>query len=186
MQLAYALTYAGKPAATYEAAMVRAFDLGRTETVRVCTEASSAFVQNMLDPRAGNSEQRHKLGAALKQHGLDMREAGSGKGADRHLFGAKQVSPRQNQRKLTSHLAGLKRRLQSGEEIPAFFQDELLQRSGHWTLSTSQVIGERFDAYGWGAVVPDGHGMPPLSTCGSTVIAHYIRSISMIRPSLSH
>jgi hypothetical protein len=42
MQLAYALTY-GYNVATYEAAAVRRFALGRTETVRVCTPQSAAW-----------------------------------------------------------------------------------------------------------------------------------------------
>jgi carnitine O-acetyltransferase len=42
MQLAYALTY-GHSVATYEAAQVRRFVLGRTETVRVCTPQSTAW-----------------------------------------------------------------------------------------------------------------------------------------------
>lgn len=53
---------------------------------------------------------------------------------------------------------GLKCRLQPSEPAPEFFTDELLKRSSHWTLSTSQVVGDLFDVYGWGAVVPDGYG----------------------------
>ena len=35
-----------------------------------------------------------------------------------------------------------------GEETPAFLSDPLLAKSSHWLLSTSQVYGRHFPAYG--------------------------------------
>lgn len=71
--------------------------------------------------------------------------------------------------------------------MPEFFTDELLKGSSHWTLSTSQVVGDLFDVYGWGAVVPDGYGASPLNTIdacreadlGSKGMAYLIRSESL-------
>ena len=86
MQLAYALTYQ-KVVPTYEAASVRKYDLGRTETVRVCSPESKAWVHAMLDKSKSNSERKELLAAAVAQHGKDMKDAVNGKGADRHIFG---------------------------------------------------------------------------------------------------
>lgn len=95
MQLAYALTFPDKmSAATYESAMVRGFDLGRTETVRVCTSETKAFVESMLDDRVGKDVKRERFAEALKGHGRDMRAAGTGQGFDRHLFGESSLSKR--------------------------------------------------------------------------------------------
>lgn len=141
MQLAYALTNNGKVTATYESASVRRFALGRTETVRVCSDASKAFVNAMLDQGTSNSQRVDLFRAAVAQHGRDMKSASSAQGIDRHLL-------------------GLKLGVAADEPTPEFLKDPLLARSGRWVMSTSQVYGRYFPAYGWGAVVPDGYGIP--------------------------
>jgi len=85
MQLAYAMTNGGQAVATYEAASVRRFELGRTETVRVCTKESMAWVQSMLEERS-NAEREDLFRAAVAQHGKDMKDAGVGKGMYVLLF----------------------------------------------------------------------------------------------------
>jgi carnitine O-acetyltransferase len=40
------------------------------------------------------------------------------------------------------------------------FDDPLFQRSKKWILSTSAIFSKHFLVYGWGAVVPDGFGVP--------------------------
>lgn len=61
MQLAYYRDQ-GKPCATYESASTRMFKLGRTDTIRSCTEASVAFCKAMQDPTAD------RLGVVLSLH----------------------------------------------------------------------------------------------------------------------
>jgi carnitine O-acetyltransferase len=121
MQLAYALTHNGQPAATYESAQTRRFALGRTEVVRVCTEATRAWTQAML--QTGNTsatEQRRLFRAAVEQQGRDMKDANAGLGIDRHLL-------------------GLKLCLESSESAPTLFSDPVYVRSSHWLMSTSYV-----------------------------------------------
>ena len=142
MQLAYGLTFPDSPVTgTYEAAMTRKFALGRTETVRICSPASKAFVLAML-PGSGVSDttKRHLFLEALKQHGKDMRDASNAQGVDRHLFGLKMLAA------------------ESGEKVE-LFEDELAKRSGTWRMSTSLIHSNAFRCYGWGQVVPDGFGV---------------------------
>ncbi|KAM0786990.1 hypothetical protein ACM66B_002408 [Microbotryomycetes sp. NB124-2] len=139
-QLAYHMTF-GKACGTYEAAQVRRFQLGRTETVRICTSATVAFTQAMLDSKQSNAERKRLFQEAVKGHGQDMKQASAAQGIDRHLF-------------------GLKRVLKEGEEAP-LLTDELVARSSTWKMSTSQIFIENSPAYGWGPVVyPDGLGLP--------------------------
>lgn len=91
-QIAFKLTH-GHNCATYEAAQVRLFQLGRTETIRIATVASRDFVDALLalDSKEEDGEGVKKVKAlflvATGQHGRDAKEAASGQGVDRHLFG---------------------------------------------------------------------------------------------------
>lgn len=152
MQLAYALTFPEEPCtATYEAAMTRRYALGRTETVRVCSPASKAFVLAMRpDSGKNDSEKRALFMEALQQHGKDMKDASNAMGCDRHLFGMKMIAAEQS----------------LGEQVP-LFQNDLLKRSGTWRLSTSLIYSKYFRGYGWGQVSADGFGasLPSATTC---------------------
>lgn len=86
-QLAYYLTH-GVPCGTYEAAQVRKFQLGRTETVRICSEKTLAWTKAMVDGSASNEKRQALFREAIGGHGKEMKDASSGLGADRHLFGA--------------------------------------------------------------------------------------------------
>ncbi|KAK4047181.1 hypothetical protein OIO90_006290 [Microbotryomycetes sp. JL221] len=139
-QLAYFMTF-GKPCGTYEAAQVRRYQLGRTETVRICTKATVAFTKSMLDSNHTNADRKKLFQEAIQGHGQDMKMASAAMGIDRHLF-------------------GLKRLLKEGEEAP-LLSDELVAKSSTWKMSTSQIFIENSPAYGWGPVVyPDGLGIP--------------------------
>ena len=143
MQLAYALTFPDAPVTgTYEAAMTRKYSLGRTETVRVCSPASKAFVLASL-PGSGVSdiEKRRLFLEALAQQGEDMKDASNAMGCDRHVFGLKMINAEQG----------------DGQSVE-LFGDDLFKRSGTWQLSTSAIISKYFAAYGWGQVVPNGFG----------------------------
>lgn len=85
-QLAYYMTH-GHPCGTYEAAQVRKFQLGRTETVRICTPETVAWTKAMLDSGSNDSERKALFAKAVGVHGKDMKNASSGMGIDRHLFG---------------------------------------------------------------------------------------------------
>lgn len=151
MQLAHALTFPSNPVVgTYEAAMTRRFNLGRTETVRIASPQTKAFTMAMLpNSTVKDSKRKRELFLeALKQHGKDMKDASNAMGCDRHLFGLKMLASQDES--------------MSGKV--ELFKDELLARSGTWQMSTSAIYSKSFRAYGWGQVVPDGFG-----ECGACV-----------------
>ncbi|KAH8116536.1 carnitine acetyl transferase [Phellopilus nigrolimitatus] len=144
VQLAYARLLRARgqarQGATYEAASTRRFFKGRTETIRVVSAESDAWVRAMDDESADDGNRVALLQEAAKRHIQLAKDAGNAQGVDRHLF-------------------GLKKLVKEGEEVPALFSDPLVVRSSHWVLSTSAVFSKHFDAYGWGEVVPDGFGV---------------------------
>ncbi|GAA6044049.1 hypothetical protein JCM8097_001392 [Rhodosporidiobolus ruineniae] len=151
-QLAYYMTF-NRPCGTYEAAQTRRFQLGRTETVRILTPESLAFVESFLSPSstASNSDKLALFRAALAQHGKDMKLASSGLGIDRHLFGLRMLAAE------PGVLSEEERREVVDEGL---LGDELVKESGTWRMSTSQIYIRHSPAYGWGPVVADGFGLP--------------------------
>ncbi|GAA5958399.1 hypothetical protein JCM21900_002182 [Sporobolomyces salmonicolor] len=149
-QLAYYMTH-GRATATYEAAQTRRFQLGRTETVRILTSPSLAFVRAMVDPASPPMSTPDKLElfrAAVKQHGGDMKRASGGTGIDRHLFGLKMIA---------SEAPGMAKDALGEGQLLA---DALVKESGTWRMSTSQIYIRHSPSYGWGPVQPDGYGLP--------------------------
>ncbi|XP_066579830.1 carnitine O-palmitoyltransferase 1, muscle isoform isoform X1 [Amia ocellicauda] len=71
---------------TYEASMTRLFREGRTETVRSCTNESTAFVRAMEDSNKTSQERLQLFHKAAEKHQHMYRLAMTGKGIDRHLF----------------------------------------------------------------------------------------------------
>ena len=96
--------------------MTRLFLLGRTETVRPVTMASTAFVKAMLDPAVPNKERVRLLHQAADEHQNGYRESMTGRGLDRHLFALFVVS--------------------QGTNMKSEFLNRAL--SMQWRLSTSQ------------------------------------------------
>ncbi|KAL9079270.1 MAG: hypothetical protein Q9157_001841 [Trypethelium eluteriae] len=139
IQLAYHKFY-GRNRPTYESAMTRKFQLGRTETCRSVSEESVAFCDAMADPNVGEEECRRRLQEAVKVHVQNVSDAADGRGVDRHLF-------------------GLKKLVAEGEELPAIFRDPAYAYSSTWFISSSQLSSEYFNGYGWSQVVDDGWGI---------------------------
>lgn len=54
-------------------------------------------------------------------------------------------------------MIGLKKLVQEGENVE-LFADDLLKRSGTWSMSTSQIYIRNAPSYGWGPVVKEGYG----------------------------
>ncbi|XP_060884043.1 carnitine O-palmitoyltransferase 1, liver isoform-like isoform X1 [Labrus mixtus] len=161
IQLAY-YRYRGTFCLTYEASMTRLFREGRTETVRSCTNESSAFVR-ALDGGEPADVCRRLFRAASEKHQNLYRMAMTGGGIDRHLFCLFIVS---------KYL---------GVESP--FLKEVL--SEPWRLSTSQTAMQLqlFDLVnhpeyiscggGFGPVADDGYGVS-YSICGENRINFHI------------
>ncbi|XP_072277910.1 carnitine O-palmitoyltransferase 1, liver isoform isoform X1 [Pyxicephalus adspersus] len=156
----------GKFCLTYEASMTRLYREGRTETVRSCTNESSAFVLAMADPKQ-NSETLVKLfKTAAEKHQQMYRLAMTGAGIDRHLFCLYVVS---------KYL---------GVDSP--FLKEVL--SEPWRLSTSQTPQQQVHLFqlekypenvssggGFGPVADDGYGVSYIIV-GENLINFHISS----------
>jgi len=150
-QLAIQYTYYrtfGTVRGTYESTQTRSFLHGRTEVTRSVSNESKAFCEAMT-AGAPLKECYDKLVAATKYHSSFSGKAGKGMGVDRHLF-------------------GLKMMLKEGESAE-IFSDIGTQRSSTWALSTSGLVGENMDNWGFGEVVPHGIGV------GYGVLANRLR-----------
>lgn len=139
IQLAYFKMY-GKNRPTYESASTRKYKEGRTETIRSCSDDSTAFCKAHHDPSVPREEVVRLFRTALASHSKYTADAGDGHGVDRHLF-------------------GLKKLLQQGESLPEIYQDPAYGYSSSWYLSTSQLSSEYFNGYGWSQVIDDGFGI---------------------------
>ncbi|GJE88614.1 choline/carnitine O-acyltransferase [Phanerochaete sordida] len=139
MQLAWYRTR-GSFTATYETALTRLFNHGRTETVRTLSADSRAWVLAMDDPSVSGQTRLALLRTAIKSHNSLTRAAMTGRGIDRHLL-------------------GLRCMLREGERHEVF-EDELFVRSQTWKLSTSGLsAGDQFRGTGFGSPEHDGYGV---------------------------
>uniref|UniRef100_A0A8C5GWX0 carnitine O-palmitoyltransferase n=1 Tax=Gouania willdenowi TaxID=441366 RepID=A0A8C5GWX0_GOUWI len=151
---------------TYEASMTRLFREGRTETVRSCSNESSAFVRALEggEVRTWTDVCRRLFHSASEKHQLLYRCAMTGAGIDRHLFCLYVVS---------KYL---------GLESP--FLKEVL--SEPWRLSTSQTPIQQVELFdmvnypeyiscggGFGPVADDGYGVS-YSIVGENMINFHI------------
>jgi carnitine O-acetyltransferase len=139
IQLAYFKMY-GKNRPTYESAATRRFQLGRTETTRSVSEASTNWCRAMADPALSGENKADLFRTAIDSHLEYITAASDGKGVDRHLF-------------------GLKKLLEPGQELPSIYKDPAFSYSSTWFLSTSQLSSEYFNGYGWSQVVDAGFGI---------------------------
>jgi carnitine O-acetyltransferase len=162
IQLAYARLLRARglkrEGGTYEAATTRRYWKGRTETIRVVTSQSDAFVSAMDDPHVSCEDRKQLFDAAAKAHIALAKAAGTGEGVDRHMLGEPPLSSWRVSCMLTSK-RGLKLCLKEGEPVPELYNDPLYKRSGNWVLSTSAIFSDHFPVYGWGEVVPEGFGV---------------------------
>ncbi|KNC76173.1 hypothetical protein SARC_11319 [Sphaeroforma arctica JP610] len=140
-----------KSCLTYESAMTRTYQLGRTETVRPATAASGVFVKSMSDSAKTNKERLQLMKAACAAHVGRYRDAMSGRGVDRHLFALYVVS--------------------QGLGVESQFLKDAL--SEPWRLSTSQQPQKQTNIWepqgrhqhlvcsggGFGPVTDDGYGV---------------------------
>ncbi len=142
IQMAYQLAYRrvmGRTPKTYESASTRSCRLGRTETIRVASPQSKAFVDAMLEEGRSDGERRELLRAAFAEHSIRARDASAGYGSDRHLLG----------------LALMAREL--GVAAPRLFS--LPIHTMPWELSTAQVPMAVAMINHFGPVCPQGYGI---------------------------
>ena len=118
LQLAYYRVFS-HCTATYETAMTRMFEGGRTDTCRSCTGEVMRFIRayengEIVRQSRGVVTLLHE---AVRAHRQLMSEAVAGQGIDRHLLGLRIVD----------------------EGRHPLWELPLFQRSSHWQLSTSNV-----------------------------------------------
>uniref|UniRef100_A0A6G1SJK9 Peroxisomal carnitine O-octanoyltransferase n=1 Tax=Aceria tosichella TaxID=561515 RepID=A0A6G1SJK9_9ACAR len=114
----------GRMAPAYVTASTRRFHNGRTETCRSCYTEMRDFAKFINDNRPPNDDGRRAQTYALLRRSVTrfqelMNEASNGHGCDRHLMGLY----------LTAIL--------EGKKVPELFDDELVQRTNNYILSTS-------------------------------------------------
>lgn len=111
----------GKMAPAYVTASTRRFHNGRTETCRSCYPEMKEFAEFLADNGASRDTKRAYglLKCSVEKFQQLMSEASNGQGCDRHLMGLY----------LTAIL--------EGKKIPELFDDELVQRTNNYILSTS-------------------------------------------------
>ncbi|XP_054719264.1 carnitine O-palmitoyltransferase 1, liver isoform-like [Uloborus diversus] len=149
LQLAY-FRDAGRFNLTYEAAMMRLFREGRTETVRPVTLESCEFVHAVDNPDCSAKKKLELLQKACNKHQNSYLNVMCGKGIDRHIFCLYVLS---------KHL-----------EVDSPFLKEVLGEP--WRLSTSQtphnqagiLDTRKYPEYvclggGFGPVADDGYGV---------------------------
>ncbi|KAG1804982.1 acyltransferase ChoActase/COT/CPT [Suillus plorans] len=164
--------------ATYETALTRMFNAGRTECVRSASVEGLEFVlaakgwgrgaecvaeggQHEVEPRALLS----LLQQAIQTHARRTREAAIGRGIDRHLLGLKLMLEELPVDAITS-TSSSDSPSKSGPTDPPqkrthpLFADPLFSRSQEWKLSTSGLsAGDQFRGTGFGAGWEDGYGI---------------------------
>lgn len=126
---------------TYETGSTRKFLLGRTDTIRSASIASSEFVKAMVSPNKTNAEKLDLMKKAIGAHSNYTKEAVNGQAIDRHLLGLK--------------LAALESRMNLHE----LFMDSSYQYALHYKVSTSQVPSNHELFLSFGPAVPDGYGV---------------------------
>lgn len=124
LQLAWYKTQ-GYFTATYETVLTRMFHKGRTEALRSLTKESRVWVLAMVSTQnqPDASTKYMLLRRAVQKHASLTREAATGKGIDRHLFGLR-LMLRPEEQAENIHALGL-------------FNDVLFAKSQEWKLSTS-------------------------------------------------
>lgn len=155
----------GKFSLTYEASMTRLFRDGRTETVRSCTNETSAFVK-AIEAGADKETLQGLVKSAASYHVTLYQSAMTGKGVDRHLFTLYVVS----------RYLGLDSK---------FLDTALTQK---WRLSTSQTPHNQANLIsfkehpdmlstggGFGPVSDDGYGVSYI-ICDEDLIMFHISS----------
>ena len=139
VQLAYYRMF-GTTRATYEPLSMRAFRHGRTETVRVVSNASKAWCESMDVTSTSSNQKLHLLRQAGNAHVTYIKTAAKGNACDRHLW-------------------GLRKCIGPNETMPLIFQDPTYWKTSTWHISTSNLSNDLFDGWGWGEVIPDGLGV---------------------------
>jgi len=136
----------GSIGTTYEAAMTRRFKHGRTEALRTVTPEVVEFVSAMEEQSVPREEVRDKLKQAAVAHVRRMKECKEGRGVDRHLIGLLSIWQRKAKQ------LGI-------EAQPEIFSSPGWIKMRRDILSTSRLVSEEIEHFGFGPTTPDCTGI---------------------------
>ena len=139
MLLAYYRLY-GRVVCMYEPVLTKSFYHGRTEAQRSATP-QAAHMCRLWCSDSTDAEKLIALRTAATEHSRLVKEAGQGKGVDRHLFALNCIAERSN------------------IPTPAFFKSGPWKTLNHTILSTSNCGNPALRGFGFGPVVSDGFGL---------------------------
>ncbi|GAA5828545.1 hypothetical protein JCM11251_000843 [Rhodosporidiobolus azoricus] len=174
VQMAYQAAYYslyGRVESTYEPAMTKAFQHGRTEAIRSVTPESVSFVKT-FHSEASPRDKVAALRTACKAHTELTKACAQGLGQDRLLY-AMYCLAQQEQKKRERAMSNSTVGTNGGEDdsddseiaphvfarIPELFKDPGYSTLGHSTLSTSNCGNPALRLFGFGPVVSDGFGI---------------------------
>ncbi|SCU83022.1 LANO_0B08130g1_1 [Lachancea nothofagi CBS 11611] len=143
LQAAYHSLY-GKFEVTYEPAMTKQFQNGRTEAVRSVSHESKRFVESFNGSGASKTLLKSYLSKACERHSFVTKECAAGMGQDRHLYALYCI---------------WKESFRDTMPKPLIFEDggwNLLQTS---VISTSNCGNPSLQSFGFGPVCANGFGI---------------------------
>ncbi|SCU90998.1 LAFA_0F01310g1_1 [Lachancea sp. 'fantastica'] len=143
LQAAFHALY-GKFEVTYEPAMTKKFQNGRTEAIRSVSEESKQFVEAFNGRDVPALRLKKHFQAACEKHSSVTRECAAGMGQDRHLYALFCI---------------WKERFQKSMPKPAIFQDEGWTLLNTSVISTSNCGNPSLQAFGFGPVCANGFGI---------------------------
>ncbi|KAK0567118.1 carnitine O-acetyltransferase yat1 [Tilletia horrida] len=157
-QAAYYALY-GRPATTYEPAMVKNYARGRTEAIRTVQAHSVHFTRTFYDEVSPAKTAEDKIAAlrkACEGHTKLTRECSKGMGHDRHLYAMLQLWKKMQADKKKG---GGEREEEKEESMPAIFSDPGFATLNTTILSTSNCGNPALRLFGFGPVSEKGYGL---------------------------
>ena len=142
-QIAYYALY-GKFENTYEPAMTKVFQNGRTEAIRSVTTQSKKFVKSLFDGNANDRDRINSLQEACKEHSRITRECAMGLGQDRHLYALYCL---------------YNEKFKDNLPLPSIFSDKAWDILNTNVLSTSNCGNPCLKNFGFGPVTANGFGI---------------------------
>ncbi|XP_011308577.1 carnitine O-palmitoyltransferase 2, mitochondrial [Fopius arisanus] len=133
--------------ATYESCSTAAFKHGRTETIRSCTNETTALCKNIVENgMSQDNARKYKklLIECSKAHAALTKEAAMGQGFDRHLFMLRRISMENDS---------------LGKNTPAMFKDPAFHKLNCNILSTSTLSTSIIMGGGFGPTAEQGYGI---------------------------
>lgn len=142
-QIAYYALY-GKFETTYEPAMTKGFQNGRTEAIRTVTSECKKFVKSLFDRNATDDDRKTYLQQACKEHSTITRECSMGQGQDRHLYALYSI---------------WNLWYKDSMPLPPIFQDKSWSILNTNVISTSNCGNPCLKNFGFGPVTANGFGI---------------------------